>query len=64
MPSETKQAVQWATNQTVTNTEMGISYEVTKDTPIDLVDKVRQYFNDNNITYSTFSYDDLRTYLN
>ncbi len=51
MPKETPQAVEWAMNQmqdTDTHT---------------LVDKVREYFNDNNIVYDTFSYDDLAPYL-
>lgn len=50
MPIETKQAVDWALQQ-VEN----YNYE--------LVDKVREYFNDNNIEYTTFSFDDLTPYL-
>jgi hypothetical protein len=62
MPKETQQALQWALQQTY-QTFDGSSIIVTKDDSSQLVDKVRQYFNDNNITYTTFSYNDLIPYL-
>ena len=51
MPIETKDAVQYALDQGAVE-----NYEI--------VDKVRQYFNDNNIGYDTFSYADLEPYFN
>lgn len=56
MPNETKQAVTWALAQD----------EVVVDGVVDrhaLVDNVRQYFNDHNIPYGTFSAVDLDPYL-
>lgn len=61
MPNETQEAVNWALKQTVV-TPIG-EVPVTKDERILLVDKVREYFNENNIEYETFSYDDLIPYL-
>lgn len=59
MPIETQIAVNWALQQ------MDLQGNpITKDSPQQLVDKVRDYFNANNVTYSTFSYDDLVPYLN
>jgi len=54
MPTQTKQAIQWAFEEFE---EMGECSEHM------LVDKVREYFNENNIEYGTFSYDDLVPYL-
>ena len=62
MPIESKDAVTWAIQQSIT-TSLGVTYSVTKDTNSELVDKVREYFNKNRITYATFSYDDLLPYL-
>jgi len=50
MPTQTKQAIQWAFE------EFG---GMDKCSEHMLVDKVREYFNENNIEYGTFSYDDL-----
>lgn len=58
MPKKTQVAVDWALQQIV-EYENGITVEVTTKTPIELVTKVREYFNENEIEYSTFSYDDL-----
>jgi hypothetical protein len=55
-------AVEWALTQTYSPFE-GINLPITKDTPTELVDKVREYFNENDIEYDTFSYDDLVLYL-
>lgn len=54
MPSETKQAIEWALQQD----------GITKETYHQLVDKVREYFNTNNITYDSFCYDDLIPFFN
>lgn len=62
MPVETKQAVEWALSQTVVYSN-GEEIEVTKHTKTELVDMVREYFNNYNIEYSTFSYDDLIPYI-
>ena len=51
MPEETKQAIEWALTQL---DEIHNS---------DLVDKVREYFNNNEIEYETFSFDDLIPFL-
>jgi len=56
-----QEAVNWALQQYYEDVE-GKHY-VTKDNPTLLVDTVRQYFNINNIEYSTFSYADLEPYL-
>ena len=45
-------AIQWAISQF---TELPTNHE--------LVDKVREYFNENGIEYNTFSYDDLEPFL-
>lgn len=57
MPNETSQAIDWALKQEYYNEP------VTKYNPPAIVDLVRQYFNDNNIQYITFSFDDLKPYL-
>ena len=51
MPKETKQAIVWSLDQLES---------VDNHT---LVDMVREYFNENNIEYDTFSYDDLVLHL-
>lgn len=61
MPTQTAQAIKWALIQTYTFADE--THPVTKDNAPSLVDKVREYFNANKITYGTFSYDDLRQYL-
>lgn len=62
MPNETQQAVDWALTQTYTDS-LGDTYPITKDTAQALVDAVRQYFNEHQINYNTFSYNDLLPYL-
>lgn len=62
MPEETQQAIEWALKQTVTDF-WGDALKVTKDNPILLVDHVRLYFNNNEIDYNNFSYDDLIEFL-
>ena len=52
------QAIQWALTQ---KDEMG-NQITSKDGQL-LVDKVREYFNNNDIEYDTFSYVDLIPYL-
>jgi len=61
MPEETKNAIEWSLTQQV-RTEWEV-LQVTVETDYLLVDKVREFFNENNIEYSTFSYDDLIPYL-
>ena len=61
MPNEILNAVEWALQQSIAYND--ITVQITKDMPMELVDKVREYFNVNNIPYSTFSYDDLVPYL-
>jgi hypothetical protein len=63
MPVETQEAVNWALNQTLTNEFTGEEYPITADMAKEVVDHVLQYFNDHNIEYSTFSYEDLKLYL-
>jgi len=58
MPNETQQAINWALNQIDESNN-----PITKETCHSLVDKVREYFNTNNIPYNTFSYDDLLPFL-
>jgi hypothetical protein len=65
MPLETQQAVDWALTQTV-QVDYGymvVEEQLTKDMSNELVGKVRDYFNENNIQYPSFSYDDLKPYL-
>ena len=57
MPEQTQDAINWAL------TEIFDDMPVTKDTPMGLVVKVREYLNSNNIPYDSFSYDDLIPYL-
>ncbi|OPZ08383.1 MAG: hypothetical protein BWZ07_03165 [Alphaproteobacteria bacterium ADurb.BinA280] len=55
---DTKHAVEWALEQTVTDM-YGVTYAVSRDTPMELVGKVREYFNAHGIAYGTFGYSDL-----
>lgn len=64
LEDEMKNAVIWALTQFAIDRDYGIKYPITKDTPIELVDSVREYFNNNNIEYNVFSYNDLIPYLN
>ena len=64
MPNETKQAIEWAKKQCI-ESEFG-RICVVEDGEINphlLVDFVREYFNEHNIKYDMFSYDDLIPYL-
>ena len=61
MPTETQQAVNWALQYEYTD-EFGFVHKASEENYL-LVDKVREYFNENNVEYSTFSYDDLVPYL-
>jgi len=63
MPDETMQAIDWALQQQY-EIESGIYVSVSKDLPFTVVDKVREYFNINNLKYSTFSYENLIPFLN
>lgn len=58
MPIETSEAVKWSLNQTDDKGDL-----IKKGNAHLLVDKVREYFNTNNIQYETFSYEDLKPYL-
>jgi len=51
MPEETTNAIIWAQTQ------------LDELDPHTLVDKVREYFNENGVEYDTFSYDDLIPFL-
>lgn len=53
-----KEAIAWALTQTNAEGE-----QITFETHHDLVDKVREYFNANEIAYDNFSYEDLEPYL-
>ncbi|WP_419881696.1 hypothetical protein ACN6MY_19760 [Peribacillus sp. B-H-3] len=63
MPEETKVAVEYALTQTYTDS-IGDSCPITKESVQLLVDKVREYFNTNEISYSAFSYADLEHICN
>lgn len=63
MPIETINAVEWALQQTFTNSNGDICL-VSKDTPQELTDKVREYFNTKSIPYDTFSFNDLIHFFN
>jgi len=62
MPEETQGAVNWALQQTYIDL-IGDVRQVVKEDSQAVVDKVREYFNTNNISYDTFSYNDLIPYL-
>jgi len=53
MPQETQAAVEWALQQE----------GVTLEHPHTLVDAVRRYFNEHNIEYQTFSFEDMLPFL-
>ena len=61
MPNETRDAIAWALRQSV-ETPAGL-VQITPDLHHELVDKVGEYFNNNNIEYNTFSYVDLVPYF-
>lgn len=63
MPTETKQAVEWAYTQSYTDPLTKQTSNITKDMPMQLVDAVRSYFNSNHIAYTSFRYSDLQPYL-
>ncbi|MBW2672572.1 MAG: hypothetical protein JRD89_04035 [Deltaproteobacteria bacterium] len=63
MPVETKDAVKWALSQTYID-EFGRKMQITKQINQELVDKVREYFNENGVEYNSFSYKDLEPFLN
>lgn len=56
MPTETKIAVNWAKQQKNVVAIKGIDKH-------SLVHYTRKYFNDNDIEYETFSFEDLRPFL-
>lgn len=56
MPEETPHAVKWALEQAGVKT----GDDVDRHT---LVDYVRQWFNENNVEYNTFSFDDLAPHM-
>lgn len=58
MPTETTYAIHWALSQTTPDGQ-----PVTVDNAHWLVHYVREYFNAHEITYETFSYDDLIQFL-
>lgn len=62
MPLETQDAVNWALQQQY-ELEPGFFVSVSIDMPFTVVDKVREYFNTNNIGYPSFSFEDLTLYL-
>lgn len=55
------EAIQWAIGQTIVINDKEL--QIDENTPHLLVDKVREYLNNNDIEYETFSYDDLKPYL-
>ena len=61
MPNETQTAVNWALTQSV-EYPWGV-FPISKDLPDELVMKVRDYFNEHNVVYESFSYNDLIPYL-
>lgn len=66
MPNETKIALGWSFDQFLTDEFESKHYVKDVDGEINthlLVDFTRKYFNDNNIEYGTFSYDDLKPLL-
>lgn len=64
MPTENemRDAIAWAVQQTFLD-DMGNHIKISKNTSQQLVDAVRSYFNQNNIQYNSFSYDDLLPFL-
>ena len=57
MVTHFKDAINWALTQKID----GVL--VTKENKQALVDKVREYFNNNDINYETFDYNDLKPHL-
>lgn len=63
MPEETQNAVDWALQQKWED-YWGGTHEITKDSPhFVIAGKVREYFNEHDINYDTFSWDDLDPYV-
>ena len=62
MPKETKQAIEWAITQSIVD-EFGEEIQVKNNNHL-IVDFTRKYFNENNIEYYSFSYEDLEPFLN
>lgn len=62
MPTETREAINWALNQSFVSI-FGEKY-ITFNDEQQLVDSVRLYFNKEKISYSSFSFEDLITYYN
>jgi hypothetical protein len=58
MPAETSLAVEWALTQDY------YGDPATKDNASAMVDLVRQYFNNNSIEYTTFSFFELEPFCN
>ena len=63
MPVETQTAVTWSLQQKTTGYQWASAQLITKDNAIELVGKVREYFNIHAISYTSFSYDSLKPYL-
>lgn len=63
MPERTQEAVDWALQQRVVSEEYGVNFPVTKETEIWIVNYTREYFNENNIEYSTFDWYDVEPYV-
>ena len=58
-----KRALLWTFKQTYVSF-IGEEIKLSKESPNQIiVDNVRKYFNDNDIEYSTFDYNDLKPYL-
>ena len=53
-----QEAVTWALTQKTSEGKL-----ITENTNHELVDKVREYLNDNEVEYETFGYADLTPYL-
>lgn len=63
LPQEISEAIRWALSQEY-ELEPGVIVPVSVERPYTIVDKVREYFNKNNIPYESFSFDDLKPLLN
>lgn len=57
-----KSAIDWSLTQTFIDKD-GSTQQITKSTISILIDSIRIYFNENNISYTTFSYNDVLQYL-
>ena len=62
MPKETQAAVSAALSQTYIDS-WGSLCPISANTPQQLVDAVRSYFNANGVTYATFDFDSLKPFL-